>query len=176
MSDAIREATIREAYTLSKKDGYITNSPPLTKDILQKYYAKIKVFKSLISGYQIGTKEPLLQLEEPKLEKNNNFMFNFKQCTNSELDELDEKLINENTRDGKIFQLMPIIFALHDYYYESYFEPLLSDVIGLISLQLPLSELDTINRIYVTTQPCGTQFSKDEEYHTGRTEWFIVKN
>jgi hypothetical protein len=118
--------------------------------------------------FYIGNKGPL--------SKYDGYMSEFKE-TNDNLDELDRKFLETKISDKKIE-----LYGLHTYGgYYVFFRPDFYEVIGLLSDELSLDELESVERIYITTEPHPNDdiahcFDARKHKHRGKTTCHIFYN
>lgn len=183
---------------------YLDPERYLSKEDIHKYYDKIKVFKSFVQkvlciGNSMSLEYELYKwrdINEEEYQKWNSdssrnskyfyvgkqspctdqesYMYSFKQEDPDNLDELDKKFIETQTSDKKIE-----FYGLHTYggcY--AFFRPDFLEVIHMLNTVLPITELESIKRIYITTEPHPNDindfcFDYSKDKHRAKTTCYI---
>jgi hypothetical protein len=93
------------------------------------------------------------------------------------VDEIDSQFIKEK---GQSFEKLDL-YGLHTYGgYHGFFRPDLKEVIHLLNEKISLTDLEDIDRIYVTTEPHPTDsiydnLDREQDMHRAKTCAFIVR-
>lgn len=183
------------------KITYLDPKPFLSKGDMLKYHDKIKVFKSFsqkilcIGGsmsleYELHKWKDINEEEYQKwrLEKHprfyvgkpmqctdqDSYMYSFKEQDSDKLDELDKKFIEEQDSDSKLE-----FYGLHNHTgYHGFFRPDFFELIHMLNTKLPITELDSIKQIYITTEPYPNDnihhcYDCAKDKHRARTTCYI---
>lgn len=154
-------------------DDYLDNK--LDNETINKYYQKIRIYKNFYPRYLCIVGKVSYEYElhkwidenDPKYLSHKNakeriyigkkialqkikiegYLYGFEELDKSEQIDLDLTFNTDPTTEIKK------IYALHDYGgYYGFFRPDLNEVIHLLALQIPVTDLDKYEHIYVTTE------------------------
>jgi len=183
---------------------YLDTTLQLSKDIINKYYEKIKSFviftpyiihilhtKRLYYGLK---KWRNIDEEEYKKFKTNplnksiyyvgkkivdidktNFMYFFDEEDSDKLDDIDKKFIETQTVDKKIE-----LYGMHEFNEHLAFSgPYIYEIIQMLNTEISTSELANIERIYVTTQSytdknTNTCYDQEKKKYRAKTTFYII--
>lgn len=175
----------------------------LKPEELSEYYDKIKPFKEFCpSAFIVGNNYSVeyelhkyikMSSDEYKKFKENidkknkiyigkkgnlkdGYMYGFEEKDVNSLDEIDKKFLESQSEFDKIN-----LYGYHTYGgYYGFFRPDLTEVIHMLNTKISLTELNDIERIYVTTEAYPTYeindcYDRVKDKHKGLTTYYIIK-
>jgi len=114
------------------------------------------------------------KIKKDTLSKNYCYMYNFEKEDETDLDEIDKRFVEHRTADKKIE-----LYGLHTYGgYRGFFCPDFYEVIGLLSEEITADDLNSVERLYVTTEPHPSDniyecFDYKKDMHRGKTICYV---
>jgi len=155
----------------------------LSKEDLQKYYDKLRVYKTKQNNLENKKRKinntTVNLYEKVAFNQISTYAYLWDQTPLKNLDQTDELFIS--SIDELLFEEIDL-YGLHAYGgYRLFFRPDLNEVIHMINTKISLEDLNDIDRIYVTTKPYPSDDGNDcydytTDKHKAVTTCHIIRN